>query len=319
MRALLRRFREHLLQHLKVSYQGVVEPIGSVVRRLRTTESRSIEELVRLAASRLLEPEFAERFPSYPTFSALRAPISEEGRPTSAMEAVRYLAGRARTNLGAAVLQGLELLDDEGNIRPHQSSYGQEFLDCLQAKPAGQVLNRGELTEVVGPAIERPIEKDRVFHLEPEWVAVVLLALVYTGDIDLTLQNGQTLDASALGRAANVGIAELARFRFCKRPRVPPIGIWVRVFEGLGLSPGLVRDENAREQGVRELQRVVGSELERAATLEAGLQQRPRPWNAPVFTDDFTIQVQAGVVVGTSLPDVTLSSADLLPHVREYK
>jgi hypothetical protein len=42
-------------------------------------------------------------------------------------------------------------------------------------------------------------------------------------------------------------------------------------------------------------------------------------WNTSLFTDRFTIEVQAGLVVSSDLPTVTLSVTDLLPSLRGYK
>ena len=85
------------------------------------------------------------------------------------------------------------------------------------------------------------------------------------------------------------------------------------------MTPGLVRNENTRDQAVQELQRTVQAELERTATTQGRLQQGLQLWNTSLFTDRFVIETQSGVVVGTDLPDVTLSTLDLLPHLRGYK
>jgi hypothetical protein len=316
--ALLRWLREHMMGHLHVTYQGVSEPVGAVLPRARSTASQSIKDLLRLVAAHLLTPEFEERYPDYPAFGRLTQPVSESARSTSAMEAIRFLAGRGRTNLALAVLQGLELLDEQGALRPYGSRYARHYLDLLQNKPAGQVVNRGELIEQVSGGLE-PIEKDLSFGLEPEWVAVVLLALVYNGDVVLNLDGQVKLDASNVERAAARVMADLTDFRFYSRPRTLPLNLWTTIFEGLGLAPGLVRDENTRAQAVRDLQATVGAELERAATTQGRLAQGLRLWNTPVFSDRFTLDVQLGTVVGTDLPAVALSSTDLLPHLRRYK
>ncbi|HUV89856.1 MAG TPA: DUF6079 family protein [Anaerolineae bacterium] len=318
LRRLLGWLRERLADHLQVTYQGVTDPVEAVLARTRSTASQTIEELVRLVAAHLLAPEFEERYPDYPTFRRLAQPVSEAARPVSAMEAVRFLAGRGRTNLGVGVLEGLELLDDEGTVRPYQSRYARGYLDLLQKKPEGQVVNRGELIERVAGGIQ-PVEKDIPFRLEPAWAAVVLLALVYNGDVVLHLGGKTELDASTIEQAATLAIADLADFRFYKRPRTLPLNLWTTILEGLGLSPGLVRDENTRERAVQELQRVVGEELERTATLQGHLQQGVQLWNTPLFTDRFRLEVEAGTVVGTDLPAVSLSPAELLPSLRGYK
>jgi len=318
LRRLLRWLREHLTEHLQVTYQGVTEPIGTVLARTRSTASQTIEDLLRLIAAHLLTPDFEERYPAYPVFRRLTQPVSEAARPTSAMEAIRFLAGRGRTNLALGVLEGLKLVDAEGTIRPYQSRYARCYLDLLQKKPEGQVVNRGELIEQVAGGLQ-PVEKDIPFHLEPEWTAVVLLALAYNGDIVLNLGGKTELDASSVERAATMAMADLTDFRFYKRPRTLPLNLWTMIFEGLGLSPGLVRDENTRDRAVKELQRTVGAELERTATLQGRLQQGVQLWNNSLFTDRFTYEVEAGTVVSTDLPAVTLSVTELLPSLRGYK
>jgi hypothetical protein len=142
LRKLLRWLREHLTGHLQVTYQGVVEPVGAVLPRARSTASQSIEDLLRLVAAHLLAPEFEERYPDYPAFSRLSQPVSEEARSTSAMEAIRFLAGRGRTNLATAVLEGLELLDAEGVLRPYQSRYARRRAQPGRADQAGRQQHR---------------------------------------------------------------------------------------------------------------------------------------------------------------------------------
>jgi len=318
LRRLLNWLRERLTDHLQVTYQGVTEPLGAVLARTRSTASQTIEELLRLVASHLLAPEFEERYPEYPAFRRLAQPVSEAARPASAMEALRFLAGRGRTNLALGVLEGLELVDEEGTVRPYQSRYARYYLDLLQKKPAGQVVNRGEVIELVAGGLQ-PLEQCVFFRLEPEWVVVVLLALVYNGDVVLNLGGKTELDASTIERAATMALADLTDFRFYKQPRTLPLNLWTLVFEGLGLSPGQVRDENTRERAVQELQRVVGDELERTATLQGRLQQGVQLWNTALFTDRFTLEVEAGTVVGTDLPAVSLSQTELLPALRGYK
>ncbi len=318
LRKLLRWLREHLTNHLQVTYQGVTEPVGAVLSRTRSTASQTIEELLRLIAAHLLVPDFQERYPDYPAFQRLTQPVSEQARATSAMEAIRYLAGRGRTNLGLGVLEGLGLVDAESTVRPYESPYARCYLDLLQKKPEGQVVNRGELIEQVAGGLQ-PIEKDIFFHLEPEWTAVILLALVYNGDIVLNLGGRAEMDASTIEQAATIAIADLADFRFYKQPRTLPLNLWTMIFEGLGLSPGLIRDENTRERAVQDLYRTVSAELERTATLQGRLQQGIQLWNTSLFTDRFTFEVESGSVVSTDLPAVTLSITELLPSLRGYK
>ncbi|MBN2547931.1 MAG: hypothetical protein JXB15_02140 [Anaerolineales bacterium] len=324
-RTLRRWLNEHLTEHQYVIYQGVRQPISAVLGQLRSSASQTLEDLLRLVAAFLLSPEFQERYPLYPSFHRLSQPVSEAARENSAMEALRALAGRPRTALAAAVLEGLELLDNTNvnaesgdSIRPANSPYAHRFLELLESKPEGQVINRGELIEQVSGGLA-PIEKDIFFHLEPEWVVVVLLSLVYSGDIVLNVDGREEIDASSLERALTLSLQTLGDFRFFKRPRNLPLSQWVAIFDGLGLPSGLIRDENTRPRGVEELQRTVNAELEKAAALQERLNQGLALWNMPVFTDRYTMVIESGSVVSSDQPMQTLSVTQLLPGLRGYK
>ncbi|MBN1874773.1 MAG: ATP-binding protein [Anaerolineae bacterium] len=324
LRTLLTWLREQLVDHLQVIYEGVSRPVTAVLAEARSTASQGLEDLLRIVGSHLLAPQFAERYPVYPDFGRLSQPISEAAREASALEAIRCLAGRGCTRLARAVLAGLSLLETEGTqqdlvVRPYQSPYARHYLDVLQRKQETQVVNHGEIIEQVSGGIT-PIFKDVEFHLEPEWVAVVLVSLVYHGDIVLNLGGHEELDAGNVEQAALRAMSDLVDFRFYKRPRTLPVNLWSAIYEGLGLSPGLVRDENERERGLREhFLPLITTELERVATLEGRLQQGLRLWNTSIFTDRFTLEVEQGMVVGIEQPSVTLASTDLLVHVRGYK
>ncbi len=318
----LRRWlADHLHDLLQVTYQGVTEPVGKALGETRSSASRTIEELLQHVAAAKLAPHFAERYPAYPTFRRLTQPVTEDAREATASEAIRVLAGRARTTQGLAVLDALGLLDAENTIRPTGSPYARHLLDTLHAKPDGQVVNRGELIETVAGDVAQPIEKDLRFGLEPAWVAVLLVALVYSGDIDLSLDGRDALEAATVDRAATIALKDLAEFRFYRRPKSLPVGLWAQVFEGLGLQAALIRDEHpaTREQGVRELQRVVQQELERTTALQTQLAHGVRLWNAPLFTDNFLLEAERGAVVGSNLPEVPLTSTALQAGLRGYK
>ena len=210
---------DHLHDHLQVTYQGVDESIGKALAQTRTSASRDLGELLNNVAAAKLAPRFAEEYPDYPAFSRLGRPVTEDARESTAAGAIQALAGRSRPAQATAVLEALGLLDAEGSIRPADSPYARHFLETLRAKPAGQVVNRGELIVTVAGGVDKPVEKDLRFHLEPEWVAVVLVALVYNGDIALSLDGREALEAATVERAATIAVRTLTDFRFYGPPR----------------------------------------------------------------------------------------------------
>jgi len=211
-----------------------------------------------------------------------------------------------------------ELLDGQGEIRPYASRYANKYLEILNAKAENQVVNRGEIIETIAGGLV-PIEKDIFFHLEPEWVVVVLLALVFNGDVVFNVDGREELDAASIEKTATRALSDLTTFRFFKRPRDLPVSLWVMIFEGLGLQPGVIRDQNTREQAVRDhLQPKVTSELSGLVDFQHHLQNGLQLWNQPVFTDRSTMVVEAGTVVASDMPGVVLSINDLLPGLRGY-
>ena len=56
--------------------------------------------------------------------------------------------------------------------------------------------------------VDRPVEKDCQFRLEPEWVAVVMVALIYSGDIEVTY-GSKKVNASNIRELATMSLADL--------------------------------------------------------------------------------------------------------------
>ena len=315
---LLRWLRENISKCLHVYYQGVTKSITEALKETKSSASGNIQELIDVVGSHLLSPEFNDLYPEYPAFINAQQPISEEARANTAREAISYLSGRGITRLGRAVLQGLELIDDDDNIRPYNSKYAIHFLELLQTKPENQVVNRGEIIDMVASGLT-PIEKDIYYKMEPDWVVVILLGLVHTGDIVINLEGKNTLDASTIEKAAITALSDLKDFRFISRPKELPINLWALIFEGLGLTLGLIKDPNSREEAVKALQKLVQEDLKRLVELEHRLNNGLYLWNTPIFTDNYTFESVSGVVIGSDHPKVRLSILELKPHIRGYK
>lgn len=320
LRRLMTWLRQNLTQHLRILYRGVQQTVPEALAQSRSSASRDPEELLRVIAASKLALCFDDTYPGYPSFRRMSQPITEAARPTAAMDAVRYLANRTRTNLAVAVLDGLGLLDENETIRPLNSPYARHLLEKLLAKTdPNQVVNQGEVIEQVA-AGPNPVFKEIRFKLEPEWVAVVLLALAYDGQITLNLGGSETLDAGNLERTGARAMAELADFRYYGRTRDVPLSVWGAIFDALGLQSGLLRDEGTRPAAVAALQAKVQEELRHIAAWQSQVQGGLRLWNDAVFTEGLRFSSQEGAVVDHSaLPAVSLSQTDLLPFLRKTK
>ncbi|RMF36616.1 MAG: ATP-binding protein, partial [Chloroflexi bacterium] len=274
-RELIRWLRTHPDRFI-VTYRGDPQPLLQRERRgVGTGPEASFGEIVRGIAVGCLVPHFEETYPEYPAFRGLRRPITRESRPKMVEEALRSIAGH-RTQTGVAILEGLELLDGD-RIRPDRSPYARYVLDLLAQKGPGQVLNRGELLE---PWMGT--ERMRRFRIEPEYVVVVLMALVHAGEVEITLP-GRKIDAAALEEAARIPLEDLQNFRHIAPPKELPLGALVATFELLDLMPGLIQNPATHEAAVAELQTRVEEELERVVTVHERVRQGLQVWSSPIL------------------------------------
>jgi hypothetical protein len=274
LRRLQRWLREGLAQAMDVTYKGVTRPFVEWIKAGAAPRSTSsVRDLMNAVASACLSTHFAEELPDYPSFSIL---ITQATRAQAAQEAVRWLAGGLKTRQGEAVLDALDLVDD-GQVRGRDSRYAGHFLQQLAEKGEGQVLNRSEL---IGGAFET--EVDHHFKLEPEWVVVALLGLVYTGEISLALP-GRKLDAGNLEEAVKIGIADLASWKFMQRPKGPPLAALTELFQLMELPTGLVKDANQHASAVEQLQKRVAEELDRLVMARQKVQDGLPVWNTHVL------------------------------------
>lgn len=320
----LRKVRQWLERNLnaklRIHHRSVTRSVPEALAAMRSTASQDIEEMVRLMAAHLLDGQFGEVYPAYPKFTRLQAPVTEAARPTAAMDAVRFIARGTRTQLGFGVVDGLGLVDSSETLRPMNSPFARHLVELLEGREAMQVVNAGEvIVQLAGGGT--PIWKEQRFHLEPEWVTVLLVALVADGRIELNLGgNHPALDAANVEMAATISIGDLANFRFYKRPRGVPVARWQMIFEGLGIQAALIRDENTRRDGLRQLQERVQSDLTTVTTLLVRVENNLTLWGASLFTDRIAFATRGGAVESHSeLAGVRLSQTDLLPDLRSAK
>jgi hypothetical protein len=290
---LLKWMRENLTQAMDVTYKGVTRPLveclGSGFRvtgygadpnsppathhpppATRNSPPISVRDLINAVASSCLSTHFAEALPDYPAFSIL---VTQASRAQAAGEAVRWLGGGLKTRQGTAVLDALGLLDGD-KVKGRGSRYGSHFLEELSKKGEGQVLNRSELIAGTFGA-----EADTRFGLEPEWVAVVLLGLVYSGEIALALP-GYKIDAGNLDQAIQAGVEALCNWKFIQRPKGLPLAALTALFELLGLPGGLIADANQHDAAVEQLGKRVANELDRLVLTRQKAQGGLPVWEA---------------------------------------
>src|SRR5680860_612977 len=273
LKKLVQWLQEHMSDAFEVTYQGRAKSMtewakGKSIRDssgLSPHETINFRDLVNTIAGVCLAPNFENQAPDYPFFSVL---ITGNNRAQAAQHALRAIAGQNRTKQATAVLDALELLDGE-RIDPYKSKYTKFILDAVKAKGHGQVVNRSEIIqddhglEYMNPGGSR---------LEPEWVSVLVAALVYSGDIVLSI-TGKKFDATGLQQLAATGMDELVRFKHLEQPKDWNLPALKALFELLGLTPGMAQlVTQGKEEPVQQLQKAVSESVEKLVVLQQNLQ-----------------------------------------------
>jgi len=246
LRRLTSWLREHMTTAFEVAYQGRARALADVVQGKIAggLSHATVRDMVNIAGSVCLGPEFEDKSPDYPVFSVA---VTRDNREQAAQDALRWIAGSVKSKAGTAVLDALEMLDGD-HLKPRSSRYAKHVLEVLAQKGQGQVVNRGELvSDIAG------VDYWTRFRIEPEFLAVVLAALVHSGDAVLSIP-GRKLDAAAVDQFAKIPISDMVCFKHLERPRDLPLGALQELFDLLGVPKGLIVDPAKRDEGVTQLQ-----------------------------------------------------------------
>jgi hypothetical protein len=244
----------------------------SLLELAGASRDATLRDCVTGAAARVLASRFADTCPEYPRFAVV---ITRVNREQAVLEALRGICGGSKGTLGAAVLRGLELLDGEGVRR---SRYAREVLARLDRKGPGQVLNRGELVSVAGGG-----EAWGRFGLAPEFLIIVLAALVGSGDVVLNVA-GERIDAGRLDRLVRIGVARVCEFAWVERPREVQLGPLEALCELLGVPRGLVGEAGTRDEAAGQIQRRVRELLGEVVTTQARVTELV-VWGRPLLAE----------------------------------
>jgi energy-coupling factor transporter ATP-binding protein EcfA2 len=263
LRGLVQWLQKNMAAAIEVTYQGRSKTIaewakGRAIRELASADSQArlnVRDMVNTVASICLAPHFENQAPEYPIFSVL---ITGANRQQATQDALRAIAGQTRTKQAVAVLDALELLDGE-RLDPSRSKYACHVLEIAKEKGVGQVVNRAEIIqEVAGVEYFAP----ETFRLEPEWAIVVLAALVYSGEVVLSIP-GKRLDASGLTQLAGISVEELVQFKHIERPKDWNIPALKALFELLGLTPGMAQlVTQGKDEPIQQLQSTISKVVE---------------------------------------------------------
>ena len=278
--------QEHMTSAFEVTYLGRRKQMmkwveGQSIRDragLGANERINFRDMINTLAGICLAPHFETLAPDYPTFSVL---VTGRNREQYAKDAIRVISGGNPTKQATAVLDALQLLDGD-RIVPGQSKYAKNILSHLKQKPHGQVVNRAEILENVhGADYLEPTS----YRLEPEWVAVLLAALVYSGDIVLAIP-GNKFDASKLSELVSTSVDDIAAFKHIEQPKDWNLPGLQALYELLELPPGLAIEISQNKDGsIASLQDRIAVKVNKLVTTLHSLRDRLPFWGGSILTE----------------------------------
>lgn len=291
LKSMRKWLRDQQTTAFNVTYRGKTRTLGewakgfSVRERagIKGDETVNFREYVNASAGFLLAPHFEDAYPEYPTFGTI---VTDANRRSLCTTAVKSLAGPTRPKDAVMILEALKLLDGD-RLDPRQSPYAQEILTRLGAKGAGQVLNRTEVFEATSMA--ESFAPGR-FGLEPDLVAVVLAALIHTGEVIVSVA-GRKVDSSNMSDGSAL-VDELAAFKHIEAPKDVNVSVLRDIYELFGLPSGQAQAAaKGDDAAVRSLQGVIEQTIASTLTMASGLEASLSFWGSMVVSPE---QVQDG-------------------------
>ncbi|MBP2145410.1 hypothetical protein J2129_000864 [Methanofollis sp. W23] len=241
---MMRWLRDNMVTAYLVTYGGVEKNLLEWAKEGAVPTGGDVMAMINGIAAYCLAPHFEDLAPDYPQFSQT---IRGADREDAVKDALTYIRGGLKTQRGAAVLDALGLLEGD-QINPEESMYAQHIVTLLKEKAFGQVLNRSEII-----SSEHGVEYGRRFRLEPEYVGLLLAALVYHGDAVVAYPDAK-ITAANLDEMTKKSGSDLVGFKHVELPKEPPLEVLAELFKTIGLTPGLVKNTATHREAVKQLQ-----------------------------------------------------------------
>ena len=272
---MMRWLRDNMVSAYHISYGGVEKNLLEWAKEGAIPTGGDIMATINSIAAYCLAPHFDDLAPDYPHFSQT---IRDTDRDEAVKDALTYIRGGLKTQRGTAVLDALELLEGE-YINTEGSMYARQIVTLLGEKAFGQVLNRNEII-----CAEYGVEHGCRFRLEPEYVGVLLAALVYHGDV-VVAYPGAKITAANLEEMTKKSGSDLTGFKHVELPKDPPIEVLAELFKTIGLSPGLVRNPANHRDAVKQLQERLRELVPQVVTAQQQLHSSLVLWGRDLFDE----------------------------------
>lgn len=224
-------FNKNFVDKMNVIYKGTVSSLRSY--QLPPEGSSKLSLFSDITAT-ILDAKFSAKFPNYPQFKDLlsaNTPENLSGRVKNAL--TKIIKYNVPNRDGQAILAGLGLSGSTA-IDLQNSRYAASIKNMLAKKGAGKVLNREDVLYTHYQALNQYYSVD--YKIEYQLEFVVLAALVFNGDIEITWNGDLTLTASNIAeKLLTLGEEKFYLFNTIRTPSDLPVKPLKKLFASLGL------------------------------------------------------------------------------------
>lgn len=224
-------FNKNFADKLNVIYKGKSSPLKNYQM---PQQGESKLALFSDIASTILNDKFNSKFPGYPQFNDLptsNTPGNLSARVKSAL--TKIIKYNLPNRDGQAILSGLGLAGIN-TIDIQNSKYADSIKKMLSDKGPGKVLNREDVIYRQCQSLNQYYSVD--YKIEYQLEFVVLAALVFNGDIEITWNGDLTLTASNIAeKLLTLDDEKFYLFNTIKTPSDLPIKPLKKLFSCLNL------------------------------------------------------------------------------------
>jgi hypothetical protein len=265
--------KESGLSNIQVTFQGNEKNLLEIPIAKKGANF-SFKEIVNSISSYFLKEHFNQKYPDYPVFDKLVTGDNMEQYVKDTLKSVSN--PKYSSKISSSILSNLGLTNNHDEIDTSLSKYAQAIKNKLESKSANEVLNRDEFMTK-----ENDQEFESEFHLENDWVAVILSAMVYTGDLIIGY-SGKKISAENISEINGMSYDDLLQFRHVQRPSGIPVDRLKELSTLLELPPGLFAGQNL-DPGVESLQNRITENLKSVITLNEQISSGIRFWDVEVY------------------------------------
>lgn len=285
-------YLKKLVKWLKANFDAAFEIVyrgkkASVLEHgfFLPSNPETLIEVINSVSQDLLSQWFEIKYSDYPTFRKLdKSYLTRANIHTYVKDALDYLNGR-KTNQGEAILDGLVLLDQNGNPNPRYSGYAKWVLEALNRKN-GQVLNHAELIFVKNTVQGTPDQRfTSEFNMEPELLAVILAALIQSGEIVVTV-SGTTYEAMNFSEFVRLPINDITYFSHIKKPSGLPVPRVQALIDMFGAVKADFTDPSSVDFSIKQIISKAKEETARTVEMIANVRNKFQIWDGQLFTTE---------------------------------